>query len=160
MAMKPVKPKVMAKPKPRKPATAATKPRKPVEKPKAPRGSKSDKQMGDMNQRESYNAKRDANNKAVARWAPMKVTTSADKVTKSRAGLKVKGEKTLYPLHKEVLAARKLRNEQRAGGKAGVTSAGKSNPKKRPAGTGGSMPKYIPSAKAIKNTIKKSQRSK
>jgi hypothetical protein len=151
MAIKPKNPKiVMAKPKPRKPATS-------VAKPKASRGSKSDKQMGDMNQRESYNAKRDANNKAVARWAPMKVTTSADKVTKSRAGLKVKGEKTLYPMHKEVLAARKLRNEQRAGGKAGVTSAGKSNPKKRPAGTGGSMPKYTPSPKAMRSAIKKAR---
>ena len=142
----------MAKPKPR--------PTKPVEKPKAPRGSKTDKQMGDMNQRESYNAKRDANNKVVAKYAPLKVNTSADKVSKSSTGVKVKGETPRYSMHKEVLAARKKRNEQRAGGKVGVTSAGKSNPKKRPAGTGGSMPKYIPSAKAIKNTIKKSQRSK
>ena len=150
----------MAKPKPRKPGKAATvaKPRKPVEKPKAPRGSKTDKQMGDMNQRESYNAKRDANNKAVARWAPIKVTTSADKVTKSRAGLKVKGETPRYSMHSETMNARKVREQQRAGGKVGVTSAGKSNPKKRPAGLGGSMPKYVPSPKAMKSAIKKVQK--
>ena len=139
---------------------AKPKPRKPAEKPKASRGSKSDKQMGDMNQRESYNTKRDANNKIVAKYAPLKVNTSADKVSKSSTGVKVKGETPRYSMHKQVLAARKLRNEQRAGGKVGVTSAGKSNPKKRPAGKGGSMPKYIPSPKAVKNTIKKSQRSK
>jgi hypothetical protein len=141
--------------------TGASKPAaKMAAKAKPSRGSKTDKQMGDMNQRESYNAKRDANNKVVAKYAPLKVNTSADKVSKSSTGVKVKGETPRYSMHKEVLAARKKRNEQRAGGKVGVTSAGKSNPKKRPAGTGGSMPKYIPSAKAVKNTIKKSQRSK
>ena len=122
------------------------------------RGSKTDKQMGDMNQRESYNAKRDANNKVVAKWAPLKVSTSADKVTKSRAGLKVKGETPRYPMHKETLAARKQRNEQRAGGKVGVTSAGKSNPNKRAAGLGGSMPKYVPSPQAVKKAIGKAKK--
>jgi hypothetical protein len=123
-----------------KPKTVATKSRGAETKPS--RGSKTDKQMGDMNQRESYNSQRDKNNKIVKQWAPLKVSTSADKVTKSRAGIKVKGETSLDPNHQLVKESRKLREQQRAGGKVGVTSAGKSNPKAKT--RGGSMPKYVP----------------
>ena len=82
---KPVKPKVMAKPNPR--------PTKPVEKPKAPRGSKTNKQMGDMNQREGYNAMRGSNapiGKSKQSKASAKTSTQKAVRTYQRAGGKGK----------------------------------------------------------------------
>lgn len=98
MAMKPVKPKVMAKPKPKRPATSVAKPTK-------SRGSNTAKQVGDMNSRELYNSYRDAlKNKKnpVGRYA--KAPGAATKVTKAES--KKYGGATAQ--------ARKI---QRAGGK-------------------------------------------
>jgi hypothetical protein len=101
MAMKPVKPKVMAKPKPR--------PTKPVEKPKAPRGSKSAKQMGDMNAMENVRVNKYYKN--IVSKAEVKGMKSEGK-SQSKTFTNARGEK-FGAKTSEVARARQA---QRAGG--------------------------------------------
>ena len=113
MAIKPVKPKVMAKPKPR--------PTKPVEKPKAPRGSKTATQVGNDNQRELYNAYRGmkeggtyGKNAKYPGFTINKPTLAKSKVSKAEATPKNSKSGGMKKLGgNEALAAR---NAQRAGG--------------------------------------------
>jgi hypothetical protein len=142
---KPVKPKVMAKPKPR----AKVAPVKPTAKVTKPRGSKSQTQVGNDNQRERYNQGRDAERKLVlsnrkyrkdfggtsASGDGAKVSTAQVKKQnemKSKVGKKGyyvdKNGTRVYPRANETTTAY---NSQRKGGKVGSKNAGKSNPMPR-----------------------------
>jgi hypothetical protein len=143
---KPVKPKVMAKPKPRS-KVAPVKPKAKVTK---PRGSTTQTQVGNDNQRERYNQDREKNtrlqlsnrafgNSSKATAAEKKAygkdmgrpsaSGSGGKVTTAEVKKKrqnLKGLKKGYG--SETMSAY---NSQRAGGKVGSKNAGKSNPMPR-----------------------------
>ena len=81
------------------------------------RGSNTDKQVGDMNQRENYNANRDYVSKVFKRNAPSRGTVTGAKGDKVSVGQLKTGKNNYKPTQASVAADKANRMKQRAGGK-------------------------------------------
>jgi hypothetical protein len=109
---KPVKPKVMAKPKPR----AKVAPVKPKAKVTKSRGSNTAKQIGDMNQRESFNAYRGITKQGVGgNMGETKGKVTSKQASDARQANRAGGANSGTAIAARIQNQR--RKSQRAGGK-------------------------------------------